>query len=68
MVMNLCLANLMHQYKVHLPQRNNWDEDYNMMESFYMSGINSKPYYDEEDNLPSSLDEIPINIEGTETE
>ena len=68
MVMNLCLANLMHQYKVHLPQRNNWDDDYNMMESFFMSGINSKPYYDEEDHKPSSLDEIPINIDGSETE
>lgn len=31
----------MHQYKVHLPQRNSWDhEDNNMMETFFMSGIN----------------------------
>ena len=60
----------MHQYKVHLPQRNNWDlEDHNMMDSFFLSGINNKPYVEDKDySDPSSLDDIPMYIDGSETE
>jgi hypothetical protein len=51
----------MHQYKVHLPQRNTWDhEDSNMMETFFMSGINrDKRNQDENDeviDLDNNLD------------
>ena len=42
----------MHQYKVHLPQRNAWDQDDNMLDSFFMSGINrDKARRDEEEEI-----------------
>lgn len=43
----------MHQYKVHLPQRNTWEqEDHNMMETFFMSGINRDKYnQDKNENI-----------------
>lgn len=50
----------MHQYKVHLPHRNNWDyEENDMMESFFMSGINRDNYKEETEDiidLDKSLD------------
>jgi len=52
-------SNIMHQYKVHLPQRNAWDHDDNMLDSFFMSGINrDKPRREEEEEniLDENLD------------
>lgn len=58
--MNLYPANLMHQYKVHLPQQNNWDYDDNMMETFFMSGIN-RDIHDQEDH--ESLIDLDNNLD-----
>lgn len=52
-------SNIMHQYKVHLPQRNTWDHEDNMLDSFFMSGINrDKARRDEEEEniLDENLD------------
>jgi hypothetical protein len=49
----------MHQYKVHLPQKNNWDYDDNMLDSFFMSGLNRSSSSHEEEQeirLDESLD------------
>ena len=53
------IFNYMHQYKVHLPQRNTWDHEDNMLDSFFMSGINrDKARRDEEEEniLDENLD------------
>jgi hypothetical protein len=50
----------MHQYKVHLPQRNNWDYDDNMMDTFFMSGIN-RDIHDQE--VRESLIDLDNNLD-----
>ena len=58
----------MHLYKVHLPKQNSWDGDYEeWLDRSYVDGVNRdiKQELDEDMIAPSSLDEIPLNIEGS---
>lgn len=61
----------MHHYKVHLPKQSSWDCDCDYEEWLghsYTNGVNrdsiKREYLDEEMTKPSSLDEIPIQIDG----
>ena len=66
----------MHQYKVHLPKSNTWDNE-DMEDWFdrsYVEGVNKGMNradgddFTREFNQPASLDEIPIDIGGSFTE
>lgn len=59
----------MHQYKVHLPKQSSWDCDYEeWLDHSYINGVNRdriQTDLDEDTIAPSSLDDIPLNIEGS---
>jgi hypothetical protein len=59
----------MHQYKVHLPKSNFWDGDTfeEWVDHSYVQGVNKglTRTADEDEAQPMSLDQIPLEINGS---